>query len=543
MADEGKSVDSGIPASAEDQSASTIPNAPPRASAQLFVGLAALIALYLTSRSNYLLSHTLAEMFSVVIATGIFMIAWNSRRLTGGGYFLLLGIAYLFIGAMDMVHAMAYKDMSIFPNADMNLPTQLWIAARYMESLSLFAAALIVGKTVRSRIAFPAYALVFSLLLGAIFYTHLFPDCFIEGAGLTPFKKTSEYSISLILAATIFALLRKRDEFDDGVFKLLIASIILTIFAELAFTFYISAYGFSNFVGHFFKIVSFCLIYNAIIVTGVAKPYDLLFRNLKRNEEAILKSENRYRKLSENLEDTVREKVAELRQAESLAAMGRMVSTVAHEVRNPLHNIRLGVDTMQKKVEGDEDKIEILKEINYGVDTLNDIIKELLDYSRPVMPQYSSLALKDLVNRALKEVAHAMNNVDIRVDLEESEKEVSVDVVKMTEVLVNLMSNAAEAMPGGGNLIIAFRFESDGGPETLRLSLTDTGCGISKESLERIHEPFFTTKTNGTGLGIPTCKKIIEAHGGRIDVTSEIGEGTTVEISLPMKDTAQSSSS
>ena len=128
------------------------------------------------------------------------------------------------------------------------------------------------------------------LLLFSIFYWNIFPVCFVEGKGLTSFKITSEYIISLILLAAMALLIHYRREFDRAVLQYIIWSIITTIISELAFTFYISVYGLSNLIGHFFKIISFYLIYKAIIETGLAKPYNLLFRNLKQSEE-LLRSE------------------------------------------------------------------------------------------------------------------------------------------------------------------------------------------------------------------------------------------------------------
>jgi PAS domain S-box-containing protein len=125
------------------------------------------------------------------------------------------------------------------------------------------------------------------LLLGSIFYWRIFPDCFIEGKGLTSFKIISEYIISLILLGSIIFLISKQKEFDRQVFIWVIWSIITTIISELAFTFYISVYGLSNLIGHVFKIISFYLIYKALIETGLTKPYDLLWRNLKLSEERL----------------------------------------------------------------------------------------------------------------------------------------------------------------------------------------------------------------------------------------------------------------
>jgi PAS domain S-box-containing protein len=265
----------------------------------ILLGLIVLTGLYVTSLYSFLLFHSLAEIFSVVVACGIFMFAWNSRRLLDNNYLLFIGIAYLFIGGLDLIHTLAYKGMGVFHGYNANLPTQLWIAARYLESLSLLSASFFVGRRLRNHIVFLVYALVVALLLGSIFLWNLFPACFIEDVGLTPFKKFSEYMISLILIASLVMLRKKRSEFDTDVLRLLIVSILLTVASELAFTFYIHVYGFSNLVGHYLKIISYYLIYRAIIETGLARPYTLLFRNLKKSETALRESEERYRRLVE----------------------------------------------------------------------------------------------------------------------------------------------------------------------------------------------------------------------------------------------------
>jgi len=243
--------------------------------------------LYLTSLHSYLLFHSLVEIFSIVVACGIFMVVWNSRRFLDNNYLLFIGIAYLFVGGLDLVHTLAYTGMVVFQGYETNLPTQLWIAARYLESISFLIAPLFFKRKLKANLIFIGYTLATSILLLSIFYWNIFPACFIEGMGLTPFKKISEYIISLILLTSIVLLLKKRNEFDSVVLQWVVWSIILTIISELAFTFYIHAYGFSNMVGHYLKVVSFYLIYKAIIETGLRRPYDLLFRDLKQREEAL----------------------------------------------------------------------------------------------------------------------------------------------------------------------------------------------------------------------------------------------------------------
>jgi len=250
-------------------------------------GILLLFGLYMTNLHSYLLFHSLAEIFSIVVACSIFMLAWNSRRFLGNTYLLFIGIAYLFIGGLDLTHTLAYKGMGVFAGYGANLPTQLWIAARYVESLSLLTAVFFLGRKLRADLAFLGYGLAISLLLGSIFLWNVFPICFIDGVGLTPFKKISEYIISLILLGSIAMLLGKRREFDAGVLRLLVASIAVTIVSELAFTFYVHVYGLSNAIGHYLKIISFYLIYKAIVETGLTRPYALLFRNLKQSEEAL----------------------------------------------------------------------------------------------------------------------------------------------------------------------------------------------------------------------------------------------------------------
>jgi len=247
---------------------------------------AILFGLFLTSLYSYILFHSLAEIFSIVIGCSIFILAWNSRRRLDNDYLLFLGIAYLFVSGLDLIHTLAYKGMGVFPGYDTNLPTQLWIVARYVQALSMLIFPAFLRRKLNVYVVFPGYAVATSLLLWAIF-AGVLPACFVEGVGLTLFKRVSEYVISLILLVSTVVLFRKREAFDPKVLNWLIASLALTIGAELAFTFYVSVYGLSNLIGHFFKIVAFYFVYKAITEMGLEKPHQLLFRTLKQSETAL----------------------------------------------------------------------------------------------------------------------------------------------------------------------------------------------------------------------------------------------------------------
>lgn len=251
------------------------------------------LGLYLSSLYSYLFFHSVAEIFSIVVAFGIFSVTWNSRGFMDNNYLLVLGVAYLFVGGLDLLHTLTYKGMGVFVGHDANLATQLWIAARYLESISLLSAPWFLSRKINLAQLLTGYLAVFIVMLLSIFSWDIFPDCFREATGLTAFKILSEYLICLMLLLSIVSISRKRTDVDPAVFKLIIASIVSTIGAELAFTFYLNVYGLSNLIGHFFKIISFILIYRAVIVTGLKKPYSIMFRNLKKSEETLQIEKNR----------------------------------------------------------------------------------------------------------------------------------------------------------------------------------------------------------------------------------------------------------
>ncbi|GAB4339234.1 MAG: hypothetical protein Kow0099_14030 [Candidatus Abyssubacteria bacterium] len=251
----------------------------------------------------------------------------------------------------------------------------------------------------------------------------------------------------------------------------------------------------------------------------------------KRAEAALRESEVRYRHLSETLEEKVKEQVAALRHAETLAALGQMVSVVAHEIRNPVQTIGFGIEFLQKAVEEGEEASEILEvtdEIAYASRLMMGLVNDLLEYAKPVTLKRSWWPVRELVERAIATVGHKLENISVRVDVDDAEA--FVDTERMTRVLMNLISNAADAMAGSGSLRI--HASRDGG--LLRLCVSDTGCGIAEDILDKAYEPFFTTKTRGVGLGVAICKKLVEAHEGSLLIRSKVNEGTEAEIRLPL---------
>jgi diguanylate cyclase (GGDEF)-like protein len=244
--------------------------------------------LYLSSLYNYLLFHTIAEFFSICIAFTVFLLTWNSASYIKNKYLIIVGIAYLFIGVLDFFHTISYKGMQIYKDYDY-YANQLWIAARYFESIVLLIS-FTYSKSKRQiniYLIFGIYLIITVLILLSIFIWRIFPICFVNGVGLTAFKKISEYIICTILFVAILMLTKNKDAFDEKVYKFLRLSMISTIISEFAFTIYINNYGLSNLVGHYFKIFSFYLIYKVIITKGINEPYEIIFREMKQTEDLL----------------------------------------------------------------------------------------------------------------------------------------------------------------------------------------------------------------------------------------------------------------
>ncbi len=487
-------------------------------------GILVLFGLYLTSLYSFLLFHSLVELFSIVVACGIFIIAWNSRRFMDNTFLLFIGIAYLFIGGLDLIHTLGYPGMSVFQGYGTTLSTQLWIATRYLESLSLLIAFFFLSRRMRPNLVFLSYTAIVSLVLVSIFYWNVFPLTFVEGVGLTPFKKVSEYIISLILLGSLVLLLRKRREFDRGVLRLLVAAIIMTIGAELFFTFYISAYGFSNLAGHFLKLISFYLIYKALVETGLTKPYNLLFRNLKQNEEQLEQAN------------------IHLQEVDRLKSV--FLASMSHELRTPLNSIIgfTGIILQGMSGEVTEEQRKQLTMVKNSASHLLSLINDILDISK-VEAEKAELSLEEFsLDGMMREVVEPLSSVasekglELVTDVPEGVTLFS-DKRRVKQVLMNLVSNAVKFTDQGSVKITARVPEDD----NLEIRVIDTGIGIKEEDMEKLFQPFqqidvsLTKKHEGTGLGLYLSKKLAGLLGSNISAKSEYGRGSEFTFTIPLK--------
>lgn len=246
------------------------------------IGLLILPFLYLTNLYSIPLFHTLAELFSIFVAFGIFVLTWYINHFQRNNYLLILGISYFFTGTVDLLHTLAFGHINLFAGYNSAISAQFWIGARYIESISLMLSPLLMNRKLKPGLLFAVYALLTASLVGSVFLK-VFPVCFVEGVGVTAFKVISEYLISILLVLSAVFLTLKRRRFERGILYLLILSIVTTILSELTFTFLVRRDSLINMIGHFLKIISFYLIYKAVIQTGLYRP----FLELKAEKERL----------------------------------------------------------------------------------------------------------------------------------------------------------------------------------------------------------------------------------------------------------------
>ncbi len=490
--------------------------------ASIAVIIIALTILYISSFYNYLLFHVLAEFFSISVAFTLFLLVWNSRKYVKNNYLILVGIAYFFVGFLDILHTLGYTGMNVFTDYDF-YGNQLWIASRFIESITLLIGFYFLRRkeSLKPHYVFLSYYILTTIATLSIFYWKVFPVCFIPGSGQTTFKLISEYVIIFILMVSLFLLFKNRYYFEAKIQRYLMLSICFTIISELSFTFYISNYGFSNLIGHYFKIFSFYLIYKSIIETGIVKPYDLIFKEIIDYQSQL----------------------ASAKEAAEAAnkLKGEFLSNISHEIRTPLNSM-LGFCSILLENEQDADKAEKLRIISKSGEHLLFLINEILDFSKAdsnkIVLENTSYSLRKTLKDILAalEVKAIEKNLLLELQIDDHAPDMLIgDPYRVKQVLLNIVGNAIKFTEKGFIRISCYTQDN-----TLYIAVKDTGIGIPKEKQELIFNSFEQADSStarqygGTGLGLAISKKLVELMNGNITLESKEGLGSEFFIEIPI---------
>ncbi|HEY7492209.1 MAG TPA: ATP-binding protein [Candidatus Tectomicrobia bacterium] len=229
----------------------------------------------------------------------------------------------------------------------------------------------------------------------------------------------------------------------------------------------------------------------------------------------------------------------QLWQAAKLATMGELAASLAHELNNPLATVSLRLEALLARTPVDAPQRHALDVIVQEVERMATLVANLLEFSRRSQPEISSLDVREELDTALALIHYHLRNHRIVV-MQEFAPEVPLihaDRQQLRQLFLNLLTNASDAMPQGGALTLRVAAgTTPTGRPVVRVEVSDTGCGIAPEHLPQVMEPFFTTKAEGkgTGLGLPICRRIVQEHRGTLELTSIVGQGTTVHLQLPI---------
>ncbi|MDY0185873.1 MAG: ATP-binding protein [Desulfuromonadaceae bacterium] len=229
----------------------------------------------------------------------------------------------------------------------------------------------------------------------------------------------------------------------------------------------------------------------------------------------------------------------EMQRANQMALVGEMAAGLAHEIKNPLAGIKVSLDVISDELDLPVEDREIFVRIIHEIDHMERLLKSLLKYARPPVPHFDLVDINLLLEYSIKTVAFTADNTTAKQILFEKDcaaelPQIEADSSQLQQVLLNIYLNAIDAMDNGGIITTVSR-KAD--PHHVRIEISDTGKGLSESSLEKIFNPFFTTKAKGSGLGLSICKRLIEQHKGTIEAQSRPGAGTSFIIILPLTQT------
>lgn len=283
--------------------------------------------LFRLGKFNYVIFHTAVELYTIIGAFIILAIVVNTIGISQNHFFAFLGIAYGFVGILDLLHTFTYSGVTIISWGGTNVSAQIWIVARYLQSISILISFIYIKRKINIKLAFTVYTVLVVGLLASIFYYKIFPDCFIYGVGLTRFKIVSEYIIILIFLLSIIMLILFKDYLRFKVFRYILFSLSATIACELMFTTYKTVLDDVVIFAHIIRFASYYFFYTATIVTSLKNPMNHIFFELEKvKQELAEKNEEIIRS-----NDQLKQDLADLQMIEKLLRKSKAWSRAIFE--------------------------------------------------------------------------------------------------------------------------------------------------------------------------------------------------------------------
>ncbi len=496
-------------------------SSPARSAIYVLVVAVVFGGLWFTSAHSYLLFHSITEIFIVAVALAVFMVSWSARGYPETQPFVLLGIGYLFVAVLETLHALTYKGMNILP-VGQDYATKLWVSARGLQAVVTLAFVVLVRvrRTAPTVVAALAVGALAAFAILSIFAWDIFPRSLVEGVGVTPFKKASEYAIAALLLAAAILVLGNIETIDRRERILLAAAFLINAAAEIVFTLYVSAYGTQNLVGHLLTLGSFVLAYEALFATKIRGRIALTYE-LQRSTSRLEASE------------------AELRAAN--LSKDRFLSIIAHDLRNSISGFLSLTEVLAGQFSRLEKKRihELCVLLHDGARRSSELLESILQWANAqtgrLVAKPSTFALDELCEGIVAQHGAAARRKGIALECRVPVPSiVRADPDMVATIIRNLVANALKFTPGGGSVVVGA--SRDGAWQ--RITVADTGHGMSAEERAKLFRIDVRLATEGTegergsGIGLILCHELAALNRGKIEVTSRPGKGSTFTLAL-----------
>ncbi len=283
---------------------------------------------------------------------------------------------------------------------------------------------------------------------------------------------------------------------------------------------------------HHFPMYTFNQYAEIILYHAIGLLVGILSSRERRQRRDLERTSRRLSEAYESLQKTFEH----LRQTDRLASMGQLSAGIAHEIRNPLGTIKGSIEILSGDFPSDHPKREFLRIVHQEIARLNAIVEDFLRFGRPPQPSIQPTSVAELLDSTLTLLQKPARDAQVRIRIVDDPQvpPVPMDPDQIRQVMLNVMLNSLEAMPDGGLLEVRVRRAQENGRVAIEVS--DSGVGPAGVDLERIFDPFYTTKAGGTGLGLSICFQLVKNHGGNISVRANPDRGLTFRIELPLEE-------
>ncbi len=343
---------------------------------------------------------------------------------------------------------------------------------------------------------------------------------FLQSWGVDSFP-IGYFFVSVFFVSTAYAIFRHELLGISVVIKKsLIYSILISLIASLYFT---AVYIIGKFIGNLAKAQSAPVILMILaIITLLFKPLE---QKIQSGVEKLFFKKPREVVEKENI--LLREQVE---QQDRMRAVATLAAGMAHEIKNPLTSIKTFAEYLPERYEDPDFRDKFKRIVVDEVDRVNNIVKQLLEFAKPQEPELKKVCINTVLDETIELLNSNLVKHDIRVIKKYAQdQKISADKAQLKQAFLNLFLNSIQAMPTGGTLTISTSLTTD---YRLLTTITDSGEGIAEKDLKHIFDPFFTTREEGTGLGLSIVHGIITKHGGKLEIKSQPGQGTTVSVIL-----------